>query len=77
MVAAPPAIWREMERSAVALAKEVGYSGAGTVEYLYVPDTKQYYFLELNPRLQVNRHPRHAEHSSSTHRQRRARSPRT
>ncbi len=53
MVAAPPAIWREMEKSAVALAREVGYVGVGTVEYLFVPDTKEYYFLELNPRLQV------------------------
>lgn len=28
----------------------------GTVEYLYSPDTKEYFFLELNPRLQVE-HP--------------------
>jgi acetyl/propionyl-CoA carboxylase alpha subunit len=27
-----------MERAAVRLAKEVGYVGAGTVEYLYLPD---------------------------------------
>src|SRR5579872_5625412 len=45
-----------MERSAVALAKEVGYVGAGTVEYLYIIETNKYYFLELNPRLQVE-HP--------------------
>jgi biotin carboxylase/acetyl-CoA carboxylase carboxyltransferase component/biotin carboxyl carrier protein len=55
VVAAPPQIWRCMEQSAVALAKEVGYCGAGTVEYLFTPDNK-YYFLELNPRLQVE-HP--------------------
>ncbi|KAI9011227.1 acetyl-CoA carboxylase [Gaertneriomyces semiglobifer] len=45
-----------MERAAVRLAKMVGYVSAGTVEYLYEPATNQYYFLELNPRLQVE-HP--------------------
>lgn len=42
-------------QAAVRLAKMVGYVSAGTVEYLY--DTSgRYYFLELNPRLQVE-HP--------------------
>ena len=55
VVAAPPHIWRQMEQSAVRLAKEVGYVGVGTVEYLYL-ETGEYFFLELNPRLQVE-HP--------------------
>lgn len=43
-------------QAAVRLAKLVGYMSAGTVEYLYDPCTNQFFFLELNPRLQVE-HP--------------------
>ena len=46
-----------MERCARALAKSVQYVGAATVEFLYDLETCKYYFLELNPRLQVHRLP--------------------
>nr|XP_060613005.1 acetyl-CoA carboxylase 1 isoform X4 [Anolis sagrei ordinatus] len=48
-------VFEEMEQCAVKLAKMVGYVSAGTVEYLYSQDGS-FYFLELNPRLQVE-HP--------------------
>ncbi|XP_075709617.1 acetyl-CoA carboxylase 1 isoform X2 [Rhinoderma darwinii] len=48
-------VFEQMEQCAVKLAKMVGYVSAGTVEYLYSQDGS-FYFLELNPRLQVE-HP--------------------
>ena len=41
--------WKRPQR----LTKNIGYIGAGTVEYLYNAETDKYFFLELNPRLQV------------------------
>ncbi|KAK6197910.1 acetyl-CoA carboxylase [Scheffersomyces amazonensis] len=48
--------FRAMENAAVRLGKLVGYVSAGTVEYLYSHADDKFYFLELNPRLQVE-HP--------------------
>ncbi len=55
-IAAPANVFKKMEQAAVALAKTVGYCNAGTVEYLFMDDTHDFAFLELNPRLQVE-HP--------------------
>ena len=38
---------------AVRLAEAAGYVNAGTVEFLVVPETGEYYFIECNPRIQV------------------------
>ncbi|WVW79516.1 hypothetical protein I302_101485 [Kwoniella bestiolae CBS 10118] len=53
---ARPDTFEEMEKAAVRLARLVGYVSAGTVEYLYSHSDDSFYFLELNPRLQVE-HP--------------------
>ncbi len=50
-----PEIREEMGKTAVAAAKAVNYHGAGTVEFI-VDEELNYYFLEMNTRLQVE-HP--------------------
>jgi acetyl-CoA carboxylase biotin carboxylase subunit len=52
----PEDIRARLCNSAVALAREVGYRGAGTVEYLYDDETGAFYFIEVNTRIQVE-HP--------------------
>ncbi|KAG5497738.1 hypothetical protein JKF63_04004 [Porcisia hertigi] len=51
-----PTIITAMENAAIALARAVKYCGLGTVEYMYDKRTHRFYFLELNPRIQVE-HP--------------------
>jgi acetyl-CoA carboxylase biotin carboxylase subunit len=45
-----------LHESAVRLAKAIGYTSVGTMEYLYDPDSEEFYFIEMNTRLQVE-HP--------------------
>jgi len=47
---------QEICQAALKLAKNVSYDSVGTVEFLYDLDTQNYYFMEMNTRIQVE-HP--------------------
>jgi len=51
-----PSLRERMGASAVAVARSVSYRNAGTVEFLLDPESEEFYFLEMNTRLQVE-HP--------------------
>ncbi|HEY0224786.1 MAG TPA: pyruvate carboxylase, partial [Mycobacterium sp.] len=44
---------RELCDASVRIAKEIGYDNAGTIEFLYDLDKKDWFFIEMNPRIQV------------------------
>ncbi len=49
----PEEVLQELYAAAIRAAREAGYVSAGTVEFLVDPKTHQYWFLEINTRLQV------------------------
>lgn len=51
-----PSKREEMGIAAVKLAKAIRYEGAGTIEFIFDQDTGEYYFMEMNTRIQVE-HP--------------------
>ena len=51
-----PLLREEMGKAAIKLAKKIKYSSAGTVEFLLDDKTGEFWFLEVNTRLQVE-HP--------------------
>lgn len=49
----PSSIRAELCDAAVRLARKAQYRNAGTVEFLYDVDAQKWYFIEVNPRIQV------------------------
>ena len=49
----PSGIRSELCDAAVQLARKANYRNAGTVEFLYDVDSQKWYFIEVNPRIQV------------------------
>jgi pyruvate carboxylase len=52
-VGLPDKVREELCDAAVRIAKSIGYNNAGTVEFLLDLDTHEWFFIEMNPRIQV------------------------
>src|SRR5690606_10537206 len=48
-----PAMREKICEAAVAIGRQVNYENAGTVEFLVDEDAGEFYFIEVNPRIQV------------------------
>lgn len=49
----PQAVIEELCAAAARMAREVRYDNAGTIEFLYDLDRHEWFFIEMNPRIQV------------------------
>ena len=49
----PQNIIKELCEAAVRIAREIRYDNAGTIEFLYDLDKHEWFFIEMNPRIQV------------------------
>jgi len=49
----PPSVLEAMHQTAIRAARQAGYVNAGTVEFLVDPETNEFWFMEVNTRLQV------------------------
>jgi acetyl-CoA carboxylase biotin carboxylase subunit len=52
----PPEVRAAMGEASVRAAKQISYVGAGTIEFIFDNSTKEFFFMEMNTRLQVE-HP--------------------
>jgi acetyl-CoA carboxylase biotin carboxylase subunit len=55
-VSVPPDVREKLGQVAVRAAKSIQYVGAGTIEFIFDNKTKEFFFMEMNTRLQVE-HP--------------------
>ena len=49
----PPEVRQALCDAAIKIGQQVNYQNAGTVEFLVDADTNEFYFIEVNPRIQV------------------------
>jgi len=49
----PASVRDQLCESALKIGRQTDYDNAGTVEFLYDVDAQRYYFIEVNPRIQV------------------------